>query len=85
MAFVRCPTTGNEVAAIMDLYKLLVEHKLAGVAEEKGIHIKNKSMAPDMKEDLNDVFEAMGIKQSEYPLRMRFTTHVNRRTLMLGQ
>lgn len=84
MAFVRDPSTGVEISAYMDLYILLKEHKLAGKSEKRGIHVRNRSIASDMKEDLNDVFEAMGIGPELYPARMRFTTYVDRMQLMLG-
>lgn len=84
MAFVRDPTTGVEVSAYMDVFTFLKEHKLAGKSEKKGIHVKNRSMAPDMNEDLDDVFTALGIGPELFMTRARFVSHVDRTKLMLG-
>lgn len=84
MAYVRDPSTGVEIAALMDLFTLLKTHKIAGKSEADGVHIRNRSLVPGLNDDLDDVFNAMGIGRELYPARLRFTTHVGRTDLMLG-
>lgn len=82
MAFVRDPSTGVEVAALMDLFTLLREYKLAGETEKQGIHVRNRSVYSGMNQNLSDVFDAMGIDESLYPARIRFTTYADRNKYM---